>query len=178
MERIYLFPCSKMIKKTFFYNFIPSKAEEDACKATNSPWQVSRVLVEARDVVPPAAPDPANPWQIRKALSHYEVITGKLVAPFAEAFEHVFRYWTLCMANQTVLGQKTNVIVWDVTDQNNPKRYGAAFEILPSDDYTLACMDLFKDRSMGIEDEIGLYWDYKGSTFQFKLLRKANNNNK
>ncbi|VFQ65096.1 unnamed protein product [Cuscuta campestris] len=165
-----------MMKKTFFYNFFPTKSEEEA--SPKAAGQVSRVLVEARDVLPPPAADPANPWQIRKTLTQYEVITGMLVAPFAETMEHVFRYWGLCTATRVVLGQKTAVEVWDVTaaaEQNcPPKRYaGCCFEVLPSDDYVLACMDLFKDRNLAPEDEVGLYWDFNCSVFRFKLLRKA-----
>ncbi|CAH9129544.1 unnamed protein product [Cuscuta epithymum] len=162
----------EMLKKTFFYNFIPSKVEEEACMAGTGTWQVQRTLLELRDVFPPPMVDPANPWQIRKVLTHYEAIAGKLVVPFADAFDHVFRYWGLCMVNQVVMGQKSNVVLWDVTDQNSPKRYGGWFEVLPGDDYILACMDLFKERGMAVEDEVGLYWDFKSSAFHFKLLHK------
>lgn len=80
------------------------------------------------------------------------------------------------MANRVVLGHKVNVIVWDVTEETSPKRYrndAVFFEMLPNDDYMLACMDLFKDRYLNVDDEIGMYWDPRASTFQFKLLRRA-----
>lgn len=155
---------------------MPSKAEEEACKATNTQFQPTRVLVEIKDVYPPPVLDYHNPWKTKKAIIQYEVVTGKLVIPFLNTFEYIFRYWTLAMANHVVLGHRVSVVLWDVTDQSNPKRYcgdSIYFEILPNDDYVLACMDLFKDRSLNIDDEIGLYWDLRSSTFQFKLFRKA-----
>ncbi|CAK9145684.1 unnamed protein product [Ilex paraguariensis] len=161
------------MKKVFYYNYIPNKAEEEACKVSNTPWQVTRVLEEIRDIYPPPVIDYQNPWQIKKTLTHYEAATGKLVVSFVDAFEHVFRYWTLCMANHVVLGHKVTVIVWDVTEQNNPKRYrndSVFFEMLPNDDYILACMDVFKDQCLNVDDEIGVFWDPRASTFQFKLL--------
>ncbi|KAL3508191.1 hypothetical protein ACH5RR_033573 [Cinchona calisaya] len=164
------------MKKTFYHNFMPSKAEEEACKANNIQFQPTRVLVEIKDVYPPPVLDHHNPWKIKKTLIQYEVVTGKLVISFFNTFDHIFRYWTLAMANHVVLGHKVGVVFWDVTDQNNPKRYcsdSIYFEMLPNDDFVLACMDVFKERSLSVDDEIGLYWDLRSSTFQFKLLRKA-----
>ncbi|KAL2459354.1 Uncharacterized protein Fot_55043 [Forsythia ovata] len=134
------------------------------------------IIGEIKDVYPPPVLDYQSPWQIKKILTHYEVNTGKIRVSFFDMFEHVFRYWNLCMANNVVLGHKVNVILWDVTDNHNPKRYrneSVYVEMLPNDDYILACMELFKDLSLNIDDEIGLYWDPRASTFQFKLLCKT-----
>ncbi|KAG5607222.1 hypothetical protein H5410_028714 [Solanum commersonii] len=83
------------LKKTFFYNFFPSKAEEEACKLNNTPHVVTRELIEIRDIYPPTKIDLKNPWQIKKKITHDEVIVGKLVIPFFEIFEYILRYWTL-----------------------------------------------------------------------------------
>lgn len=75
------------------------------------------------------------------------------------------------MANLVVLGHKVNVSLWDVTEENNPKKYDSNyFEILPNDDYALVCLDLYKDRGLSVDDEIGLYWDPRSSTFVFKEI--------
>ncbi|KAA8527348.1 hypothetical protein F0562_034937 [Nyssa sinensis] len=151
------------MKKTFYYNFIPTEAEEAACKANKTPFEITRVLVDIRDMHPPVTVfDSQNPWKIKKSLTQYEVVTGKLVLSFKDAFDHVFRYWTLCMANHVVLGHKMHVIVWDVSEETNPKRYrndGTFLEMLPNDDYALTCPDLVQNRHLNAEDEIGLYWD-------------------
>lgn len=163
------------MKKSFYYNFVPSTAEEQVSKTANAHYQVTRVLVEIRDIYPPPVLDYQNPWQIKKTLTHYEVNTCKIRISFFEMLEHVFRYWNLCMANNVVLGHKVNVILWDVTDHHNPKRYrneNVYVEMLPSDDYILGCTELFKDLGLNVDDEIGLYWDPRASTFQFKLLCK------
>ena len=164
------------MKKTFYHNFMPSKAEEEACKPNDIRFQPSRVLVEIKDVYPPPVLDYHNPWKIKKTLIQYEVVTGKLVIPFTNTFDHIFRYWTLAMASHVVSGHKVSVVLWDVTDQSNPKRFSndsIYFEMLPNDDHVLACMDLFKGRSLSVDDEIGLFWDLRSSTLQFKLLRRA-----
>ncbi|KAG5607078.1 hypothetical protein H5410_028570 [Solanum commersonii] len=40
------------LKKTFFYNFFPSKAEDEACKLNNTPLVVTQELIETRDIYP------------------------------------------------------------------------------------------------------------------------------
>ncbi|KAL3505608.1 hypothetical protein ACH5RR_030990 [Cinchona calisaya] len=166
------------MKKTFYHNFMPSKEEEEeeASKATNTRLQTTRVLVEINDVHPPPILDYNNPWNIKKKLIQYEVVARKFVISFTNTFDHIFRYWTLAMANHVVLGHRMSVVLWDATDEKNPKKYcgdTVYFEILPNDDYVLACMDLFKDHSLNVDDEIGLYWDLRSSSFQFKLFLKA-----
>lgn len=164
------------MKNTFYYNFLPTKAEEEACKANKTPYKVTRALVDMRDIYPPPLVDFQKPWQIKRTLTHYEAVTGRVVVSFIDTMEHVFRYWTLGMANGVVLGDKVNVILCDVTDQSNPKRYCSTdvfFERLPNDDFILACMELFKDRSLSVGDEIVLFWDPRVLNFQFKLLRRA-----
>ncbi|OIT22493.1 hypothetical protein A4A49_55426 [Nicotiana attenuata] len=164
------------MKKTLVYNFIPTKAEEEACRASNTPWIVTRQIKEIRDIYPPPIIDLKDPWQIKKIVTHYEAVVGKLVVPSAEAFEHIFRYWTVDMANVVESGRKKNVGLWDETDQKNPKKYHdelAYFEMLPNNDYALVCLDLFKDRGLSVDDEIGLYWDPRSSNFKFKLFCKG-----
>ncbi|XP_059310213.1 B3 domain-containing protein At2g33720 [Lycium ferocissimum] len=162
------------MKKVFFYNFIPSKVEEESCRNSNIPWLVTRRLVEIRDKYSAPVIDLEDPWQIKKSITYYEAIVGKLVLPFAEVFEHIFRYWTLDMAEFVMSGHKTNVYLWDVTEENNPKKYhndGTYFEMMPNEDYALVCVDLFKDRGLSVGDEIGLYWDPSWSShFKFKLI--------
>ncbi|PIN10605.1 hypothetical protein CDL12_16806 [Handroanthus impetiginosus] len=166
------------MKKTFYHSFITLKEEEQAPNSNTNQYQPPRVLIEIRDIYPYST---QSQWQIKKILTHHEVAIGKLLLPFSDMFEHVFRYWNIFMANHVVLGYKVNVIIWDVTDQkmnNNPTRYrgeGFYVEMLPNDDYTLTCMELFKDRNLSVDDEIGLCWDPRGSSFQFTLFCKTLN---
>ncbi|KAL9388971.1 hypothetical protein Peur_017576 [Populus x canadensis] len=80
------------MRKTFYYNFLPTKAEEDAVAARNVPYQVARAVVEIRDWYPAPRIDPGNPWQIRKSITSNEVGTTKLTLPHDDMFEHVFRF--------------------------------------------------------------------------------------
>ncbi|KAK4405450.1 hypothetical protein Sango_0551500 [Sesamum angolense] len=165
------------MKKAFYHSFIPAKAEEQGVhNATTNQYQITRALIEIRDIYPPPS---QSPWQIKKLLTHQEVVAGKLIVSFSDMFEHVFRYWNIYMANHVILGHKVNVVLWDVTDQkinNKPKRYrneGFYVEMLPNDDYVLVCVELFKDRRLSVDDEIGLCWDPRASIFQFNLLCKT-----
>ncbi|KAK4353792.1 hypothetical protein RND71_025986 [Anisodus tanguticus] len=151
-------------------------SEEEACKISNTPWLVTRRLVEIRDIYPAPVIDLQNPWQIKKVVTHYEVAVGKLMLPFADIFEHVFRYWTLDTTKFVTLGHRKHIDLWDVTKENHPKNYhneGTYIEMLPNQDYALVCVDLFKDRGLSIDDEIGLYWDPRSSNFKFKLIKKG-----
>ncbi|CAL5403445.1 unnamed protein product [Camellia sinensis] len=165
------------MKKTLFFNLIPSKAEEDAAKATNTQFQVSRVLVEIRDLYPPPLPDPNNPWQIRKRTTPNDVATGRLVLSYNDTFEHIFRHWTVDMANFVLYGNKAPVVVWDVTEDTNPLRYrsdNVYFEKASNADdfFVLGWLDLARTRLVNPGDEVGLYWDPRSGSFHFKLLNR------
>ncbi|KAK4434159.1 hypothetical protein Salat_0578600 [Sesamum alatum] len=164
-------------KKTFYYNFFPSKAEEESSKARKGPVGsssdvVGRVLVEMRDIYPPPVLDPDNPWCLRKTLNHYEIAFGKLVLSSNDMFEHVIRYWSLGMANYVALGQKVGVTLWDVTEEENPRTYrnnDVYLQMMANDDCVLSCMELVKERKLKVDDEIGMYWDSKETSFKFKV---------
>ncbi|KAL0432742.1 UNVERIFIED_CONTAM: hypothetical protein Slati_2608500 [Sesamum latifolium] len=164
-------------KKTFYYNFFPSKAEElDSLKARKGPVgsasDVGRVLIEMRDIYPPPVLDPDNPWLLRKTLNHYEIAFGKLVLSSNDTFDHVIRYWGLGMANYVALGQKVGVALWDVTEEKNPRKYwnnDIYLQMMANDDCVVSCMELMKDRKLKVDDEIGMYWDSKEADFKFKL---------
>ncbi|KAF3615514.1 putative agglutinin-2-like [Capsicum annuum] len=151
------------MKKTFFYNFFPSKAEEEACNVNNTPWVATRELVEIRDIYPAPIIDLEDPWQIKKRITRDEVILGKLVIPFFESFEYILRYWKLDMAKSLVMSENgMSVKVWDITKETEPKKYdggNVCFRKLYTDDYSLSCMGLFNDHRLNVGDEIGLYWD-------------------
>ncbi|KAG5581141.1 hypothetical protein H5410_051768 [Solanum commersonii] len=54
------------MKKTFFYNFFPSKAEEETCKDL---YPAPKIILQ-------------NPWQIKKKITHNEIVVGMLMIPF------------------------------------------------------------------------------------------------
>ncbi|TMX05248.1 hypothetical protein EJD97_000105 [Solanum chilense] len=161
------------MKKTFFYNFFPSKAQEEACKINNTPYEVTRELVEIRDLYPAPIIDKQNPWQIKKKLTHDEIVVGMLLIPFFEMFQYILRYWSLDVGKSLVNGCNVCVDMWDVTEENVPKKYEGGrvwFRILPNDDFSLWCTELINGRRLKDGDEIGLYWDPICSSLVFKLL--------
>ncbi|KAL0376336.1 UNVERIFIED_CONTAM: hypothetical protein Scaly_0751200 [Sesamum calycinum] len=77
------------MKKAFYHSFIPAKAEEQGVhNANTNQYQITRALIEIRDIYPPPS---QSPWQIKKLLTHQEVVAGKLIVSFSDMFEHVFR---------------------------------------------------------------------------------------
>lgn len=75
-------------------------------------------------------------------------------------------------------GHGVCVDVWDVTEENGPKKYEAEAESicirkLQNDDYSLSCTGLFNNHRLGVGDEIGLYWDPRSTSLMSKLLYKA-----
>lgn len=164
------------LKKTYFYNFYPPKSEEEAAFAFASAtgFRYHRMLVEIRDLQPPPVLDPKQPWQIKKTLNHYEITSGKIAVPFNDTFEYILRYWNFCMANHIALqGHRVAVIVWDVTEEKQPRKYegnDVYFQITPSENYLLTCVDLMRERKLKVDDYIGLYWDSRQSCFRVKLL--------
>ncbi|KAL8041080.1 hypothetical protein ABFS82_10G140400 [Erythranthe guttata] len=166
------------LKKTYYYNFFPTKGDEDSAAVAANPHPLgsrrNRMLVEMRDLYPPPVVDPNHPWQIKKTLNHYEISSGKIVISFNDTFEHILRYWNFCMANHiAILGHRVAVAVWDVTNEKKPKKYDGNevyFQITPSENCILTCVGVMRDRNFKIDDYIGLYWDPKESNFRIKLF--------
>lgn len=166
------------MRKAYYYNFLPSKAEEDAAatsKANNSIFQVGRALVEIRDLYPVPVADPKNVWQIKKVATSTDILTGKLMLLHHDVFEYIFRHWSLEMCSQVVAGNKVYAVIWDLTDENSPVRYHSEniyLERGPQDTYLLGWTDLARKAKMNPNDEIGLYWEIRSETFQFKVLHR------
>ncbi|TXG48242.1 hypothetical protein EZV62_027536 [Acer yangbiense] len=164
------------MKKTYYYEFLPSKAAEEAAKARGVPHRITRTLVQIRDMTPPPKFDPNNPWKIRKSVTNGEVINGKLMLTHQATFEYIFRYWGEEICKHVIAGNKSYVIILDYTDEDSPKRLqgeSVFFEGGSNDTYFLGWMDLVRSRSVTAGDEIGLFWDNSNGTFGFKLLRKV-----
>lgn len=158
-------------KKTFYYNFFPTKEEEETSNPRKSMSGDPRVMVEIRDIFPPPVADPENPWRIRKTLSRKEIRYSYIVLSWSDTLEHVLRYWTLRLAQSLFLGVKVNVDLWDVTQQvYPPRKYAARFTVVGKDKFALECAGLMKDRNFRVHDEISLYWDVNEYCFQFRLL--------
>ncbi|TMW98008.1 hypothetical protein EJD97_004645, partial [Solanum chilense] len=116
------------MKKTFFYNFFPSKSEEEACKVNNTQHIVTRELMEIRDLYPAPIIDLQNPWQIKKKITHDEIVVGMLMIQF----------------------------FLDVNVPKKYDGGSVCLRKVYSDDFALWCIELFKDREMGNGDAIGL----------------------
>ncbi|KAL6323456.1 hypothetical protein AAG906_039026 [Vitis piasezkii] len=163
------------MKKTYYYKFLPTKAEEEAAKPNTTIFQVGRVLVEIRDLYPAPVTDPKNPWQIKKVATSTDILTGKLMLLHHDVFEYIFRHWSMEMCSHVVAGNKLYAVIWDLTDETSPVRYhneNIYFEKGPQDTYLLGWMDLARKANMNPNDEIGLYWENRSGTFQFKVLHR------
>lgn len=164
------------MKKTFYYKFIPTKAEEEIAKSSNTPFQVTRELVEIRDLHAAPVIDPMNPWQIKRVVTNADIITGKIVLSHHEVFEYIFRYWTLEMCNHVLSGNKFYAVIWDISDEKSPVRYhnkNIYLEQGPQDTYALGWMDVARKASINPNDEVGIFWQSRTETFQFKVLRNG-----
>ncbi|KAL6573327.1 hypothetical protein OROHE_001786 [Orobanche hederae] len=163
-------------KKAFYYNFFPTKAEEDFLKSRRrDPVRIShdRILFEMRDIYPPRAVDPDDPWVIKKTLSRYESVFGKIIFTCSDTFEHVIRHWALGIANYIAHGQRVGVTLWDVTEEENPRKYqnyGFYLQMMVNGECVLSCMELMKDRELKVDDVVYLYRDIKTSSFKFKVV--------
>ncbi|KAG5607220.1 hypothetical protein H5410_028712 [Solanum commersonii] len=148
----------------------------EACKLNNTTHVVTRELIEIRDIYPPTKIDLKNPWQIKKKITRDEVIVGKLMIPFFETFEYILPYWALDAAKILENGCDVPADMWDVTEENMPKKYegGSVFlRKLHNDDFYLLCIKLFNSHGLSIGDEIELYWDPRSSSLMFKLLSQV-----
>ncbi|KDP41879.1 hypothetical protein JCGZ_26897 [Jatropha curcas] len=166
------------MRKTFYYNFLPTKAEEEAAVARKAQHHVSRTIVEIRDWFAPARMDPTNPWQIRRAISRSEVATGEFLLSHEEMFEHVFRFWNVELANHLVQGNKCFVVLIDYSEENMPKTFQSSYvkNGAKNDTYLLGFVEVLRCRVINPGDEIGLFWDTRPASygFAFKLLRRGN----
>ncbi|GFP82042.1 hypothetical protein PHJA_000347500 [Phtheirospermum japonicum] len=163
-------------RKSFVYNFFPLKEDEERSAAISTAFgpRLHRGLVEIRDVHPPPELDPHHPWKIKKTLNPYEIASGKIIVSFQDAFEHVLRYWNYFMAKHvTMFGRKVSVVVWDVTNEKNPRKYegnNVFFQMTPSEQCLITCSEMMKDRKLKADDNIGLYWEPRESVFRFRLF--------
>ncbi|GKV42341.1 hypothetical protein SLE2022_014570 [Rubroshorea leprosula] len=161
------------MKKTFYYNFLPTKAEEDAAAARNVPHLVTRTLVEIRDLDHRSIPvvDPNNPWlRIRKTITGGDVFIGKISLSEQEMLD-LLRPCTLYKANSILAGERSCVL-YDNTEAEN--RYHIYVERGPQNSYTLRCLDLMRHRNLVPGDEVGMFWDVNKDGFRFKILGRAN----
>ncbi|WCJ40262.1 hypothetical protein M5689_021192 [Euphorbia peplus] len=167
------------MRKTFFYNFFPSKAEEEAEAARNAHHQVTRSLIEIRDWNSGHRFDPTNPWQIRRVVTRNEIAMGEITLSHEEMLEYVLRSWKLESANHVVQGNKCMVVLMDYTEENMPKTYPNSYVKAGGTNnecYVVGLADVFRGRVISAGDEIGLFWDMRPTSFGFcfKLLRRSN----
>ncbi|KAK1557416.1 hypothetical protein Q3G72_024263 [Acer saccharum] len=166
------------MKKTFFYEFLPSKEAEEAAKASGVPYRVTRTLIEIRDINPPPKIDQNNRWKIKKVVTAGEVVNGKLMLTHQVAFEYIFRYLSMEICKHVIAGYKSYIIIVDYTDENNPKELQGQslfFQGGGNDTYILGWMELVQSRAVCPGDEIGLFCDKSTGTFGFKVLRRGGN---
>ncbi|KAL6312249.1 hypothetical protein AAG906_022794 [Vitis piasezkii] len=165
------------MKKTFYYNFFPTKAEEEEAAKSGSSDLNLPVKGAHRDkgLLSPPEADPES-MEDQKIVNNTDVLTGKLVLLQNDVFEHIFRYWSLDICNQVVKGNKVYTAVWDLTPETNPIPYqneNIYFGKGPRDTYILGWLDVVRNAKVKSRDEVGLYWDQKTGTFHLKILRRG-----
>ncbi|KAL3726270.1 hypothetical protein ACJRO7_031197 [Eucalyptus globulus] len=108
-----------MMAKIWFYNFIPTKAEEEAAKAQTMHYQVTRILVEINDIGPGQfLADPNYPWLIRKAVGSSEIMTEKLMLSHNDIFHHTYLLGWLDIVQNRVFNSGDEVgLLWDIRTQ-------------------------------------------------------------
>jgi len=163
--------------KAYYYNFLPSKEEEVLINANPNPHQhqPARFLVEVRDFEAPPTINPNDPWKIKKKITWLDLRNGRLTLTHDEAFDHVFRYWSLSLTSLVVFSShKIAMAIWDHSNWlSDPKKYvshNIYFERGPNDTYHLGWADVFHDLLIRPGDEIGLYWDFEQKVFHMKRL--------
>ncbi|KAL9671351.1 hypothetical protein QQ045_008919 [Rhodiola kirilowii] len=163
------------VKKTIFYNFIPSKRVEAIYNETHLPLHWSEQLIEIRDVHMP--PDSAY-LGIHRILTDSEVHAGKIHLMHHVAFEHVFRFMPMFETYAVVFGNETGIAltIWDFTGFRNivfdkALSHKALFQRCPDGHYTLDISELIVKRSIRPRDGFLLRYSQELSAFTFKLLR-------
>lgn len=149
------------MRKFFFYNFLPTKPEEETYTARGVRHTVTRTLTEIRDVDLEPEIDPNDPWQIKKSVTTAEIKHGTLTLSQEQAFNHIFRYWPLEICDNVVTrGNMFRVVITDHTNKGEPKRYDGPnifLEPWPNKTYVLGWMVAVEDLLVNPMDEIGLY---------------------
>ncbi|CAN4107084.1 unnamed protein product [Withania somnifera] len=140
-------------------NLSSSEAEEESSEDSN----------------PAPIIDLQDPWKIKKVITDFEQSSKILVLPSPDIFRHVFRHWLDGMIEILNKGMKQQIILWDLTEENDPRKCGRAYvqKMKPSMDYALVCADLFINHELNDGDHIGLYWDTIACDFKFKLIEKG-----
>ncbi|GLT75504.1 hypothetical protein SLA2020_472230 [Shorea laevis] len=159
------------MKKTFYYNFFPTKVEEEAAAAHNVQYRVTRTLIEIRDLEHHQASG-VDPWRqiIRKSITASDVFMGKLSLSEQEMLD-LLRPCTLSKANSLLVGDRS-CILYDNTE--GEVKYHIDVERGSQDSYTLRCTSLFRNRNLAPGDQVGLFLDVSNEAFRFKILGRAN----
>ncbi|KAL3742627.1 hypothetical protein ACJRO7_018011 [Eucalyptus globulus] len=178
------------MKKTLFYNFLPSKAVEDAERARNIPHRVTWQLIEIRDEHPlPRSKSHDHPTLI-KVVDEEDVFTRKLHILHHAAFDYMFRHWFMSDVENILTGHKHYVMVRDDTGcddggssssgrnrVNEPLWYNGPSVFVKKcdhcDEYYLNCRDLYRSRRIGIGDSIELQWDVTYRYLHLKVVHKS-----
>ncbi|KAJ4835669.1 hypothetical protein Tsubulata_038897 [Turnera subulata] len=120
-----------------------SSSKKEAAAARNVPHQVTRSLVEIRDVYPPLRIDPNNPWQIKKRITSTEIVFLLVIDYTDHESPQKFQSDNLYFKNG------------------------------PDNSYFLGMIDVVRGKPLNPGDEVGLFWDVRTGTFGFKVLRRG-----
>lgn len=168
------------MKKTFYYNFFPTKDEEiKVTKAGSAKKHISCDLIEIRELDYQPRFKPKDPWHIKKVVEAAEIETGILRLSWSDTLDHIFRYWDVETANLVTRGKKIFVGV-DLSDPTRPIKLYQGENIYlqkKQDDeyvYDFGLKDLVVDKHFKAGDLIGLTWDCRYGIFQTKVLSKGN----
>lgn len=172
------------MKKTLFYDFLPSKAVEDAERAQNIPHRVAWQLIEIRDGHPLPASESRECPTLIKVIDELEVFTGKLSVLHHRAFDYVFRHWPMPIVQDILTGGEYRVKIFDSTDYDRGS--GNDSEIMSPwfcgenicfakwrgmDHYFLNLGEVFRTRRIAVGDVIHCSWDTQRECFVLKVVR-------
>ncbi|KAK9911190.1 hypothetical protein M0R45_035111 [Rubus argutus] len=171
------------MKKTFYYNFFPTKDEEiKVAKAGNAKKHISCDLIEIRELDYQPLFNRNDPWHIKKVVEAAEIKTGILRLSWRDTLDHIFRYWDVETANMVTRGKKIFVGILvdlsDLTRSFKPPYQGENIYLqkMPNERYVydFGLKDLVVDKHFKEGDLIGLTWDCRYGIFQTKVLSRGN----
>ncbi|KAF8032242.1 hypothetical protein BT93_D1233 [Corymbia citriodora subsp. variegata] len=175
------------MEKTLFYNFLPLKAAKNTRRVAITPRRVTSQLIEIRDDFPPPVFPTQSQPTLTKVVKEADILTTKLTILHHEAFDYLFRYWSMPDVENVLAGHKHYVTVRDNTGcddggssssstnrVNEPHWYNGPSEYIKKGDkihnYYLNLKGLYRSRRIRVGDSIELRWDVTYRYIHLKVV--------
>ncbi|KAF8038305.1 hypothetical protein BT93_B0983 [Corymbia citriodora subsp. variegata] len=173
------------MKRTLFYDFLPSKAVEDAERAANIPHQVTGQLIEIRDEHPLPRSEYHDCPTLIKVIDEEDVSRGKLLFSHHTTFEYMFRHWPMHVVQDILMSGKyefetaeymdsdygndddsANLNLWFGGERHHSANWSGMVR------YFLDCRKLFRRRRIAVGDEIHYSWDAQNESIVLEVVRR------